>query len=170
MKKRYLYVLLFGVPALLAAMIVSVLLFATAAGVLWIFVFGDEPWPSSADALLTSVLVLVCVALWLALTSVAYVYGKRQEGRGALNTRHVTASTAATALLVLLVLAHQRGVGNIGPQSDSALCSEFCRSRGFAGSGMPSRDAGAPTCSCFDTQGREAAKVPMTEVTSRRGG
>jgi hypothetical protein len=169
LKRRYLYVLMFGVPALLAATIVSVLLFAAAAGFLWLFVLGDNPWPSSADTLLTSVLVLVWVGLSAALKSLAYVYGKGQEGHAALDTRHVVAAAAATALLVLLVLSHQWRVGNIGPQSDGAMCAEFCQRRGFAGSGMPPRDAGAATCSCFDTQGREVVKVPMAEVAARPG-
>ena len=46
MKRRYVYVLLFATPAFLASIIVSLLLFGAAAGVLWLFVFGDNPWPS----------------------------------------------------------------------------------------------------------------------------
>jgi len=49
------------------------------------------------------------------------------------------------------------------------LCSEFCRNKGFAGSGTPPRNAGEATCICFDTQGREAVKVPMGDVTARQG-
>ena len=165
MKRRHLYVLLFSVPALLASVIISFLLFGAAAGVFWIFVFGDNPWPSSASNLLTAVLLLACVILWVALMSVAYVAGKRQEEHTALNARHVLASAGATALLALLVVLHQWGVGNIGAKPDGALCSAFCRDKGYAGSSMPPRDAGALTCSCFDAQGRKAMKVPMGDVT-----
>jgi hypothetical protein len=164
MKKRYLYVLLFAVPALLASIIISLLLFGAAAGILWIFVFGDNPWPSSADNILTAMLILACMTLWVFFMSAAYVAGKKQEEHTALNVKHVLASAGATALLVLLAGLHQWGVGNIGPKSDDVLCSDFCRDKGFAGSGMPPRDAGAATCSCFDAQGREAVKVPMREV------
>lgn len=69
MKRRYLYVLLFGVPALLASIIISFLLFGAAAGILWIFVLGDNPWPSSTDNMLTAMFVLACVMLWVAFMS-----------------------------------------------------------------------------------------------------
>jgi len=169
MKRRYLYVLLFGVPALLASIIISFLLFGAAVGILWIFVLGDNPWPSSAGNMLTAMFVLACVMLWVAFMSAAYVFGKKQEEHAVLNAKHVMASVGATALLVLLVVSHQWGVGNIGTKSEGVLCSEFCRDKGFAGNGMPPRDKGAVTCSCFDAQGREAVKVPMGDVTVGQG-
>lgn len=169
MKRRYLYVLLFGVPALLASIIISILLFGAVAGILWIFVLGDNPWPSSADNMLTAMLALACMILWVAFMSAAYVAGKKQEEHATLSAKHVMASAGATALLVLLVVLHQLGVGNIGTKSDGVLCSEFCWDKGFAGSVMPPRDAGAATCSCLDTQGGEAVKVPMGDVTARQG-
>ena len=168
MKRRYLYVLLFGAPALLASSIVSVLVFAAAAGVLWLFVFGDNPWPSFANNMLAVIFIFACMMLWVAFLSVAYVVGKKQESNAALNAKHVIASAGAMALLVLLVALHQWSVGNIGPETDGLLCSEFCRGKGFAGSSMPPRDAGAATCSCFDAQGREAVKVPMGDITAER--
>jgi hypothetical protein len=135
------------------------LLFGAAAGVLWIFVYGDDPWPSAAGNALTAMLVLTCVTLWAVFLSVAYVAGKRQEAHATLNARHVMASLGATALLLALVVSHQWREGNIGAQSDDVLCAVFCHGWGFAGSGMPPRDAGAATC--IDAQGREAVKVPM---------
>jgi hypothetical protein len=167
-KRRYLYILLFGAPALVASIIVSVLLFAAAAGVLWLFVFGDNPWPSSADTILVAMIIFACLMLWAVFLSVAYAVGKKQEANAALNVQHVIASVGATALLVLLVALHQWSVGNIGPETDGLLCSEFCRGKGFAGSSMPPRDAGAATCSCFDAQGREAVNVPMGDITAER--
>lgn len=169
MKKRYLYVLLFSAPALLAAVIIATVLFGAVAGLLWIFVFGDNPWPPTADTVLTAVLVLACTALWLAMLYAAYVVGKKQEAQATLNTRHVMIAVGVTVLLVLLAVAHQWRVGNLGPKSNGELCADFCRDQGFAGSGMPPRDAGAATCSCFDAQGREAMKVPMGEITGRQG-
>jgi hypothetical protein len=44
MRRRYLYVLMFSVPALLASLMMSVAVLGTAAGVLWLFVYGDDPW------------------------------------------------------------------------------------------------------------------------------
>lgn len=161
---RYLYVFLFSVPALLTAIIVSFLMFGAAAGVLWIFVFGDNPWPLSVGTMLTASLVLAFATLWVALMSAAYVVGKKQEEQAVLNTKHVLAAAGATALLMLLAISYQWRVGNIGAKSDGVLCSTFCQDKGFASSGMPPRDSGVATCSCFDTQGRETVKAPMADV------
>ncbi|MCM2264357.1 MAG: hypothetical protein NDI73_04100 [Desulfuromonadales bacterium] len=169
MKKRYLYVLLFGLPALLVAVIIATLLFGAAAGILWIFVFGDNPWPASAGTMLTTVLVSACITLWVGLLSAAYRFGIKQEEQASLNTRHVWAAVGGTVLLVLLVVAHQWSVGNLGPKSAGELCADFCQEKGYAGSGMPPRDAGAATCSCFDAHGRETVTVPMGEITVRQG-
>jgi hypothetical protein len=168
MKRRYLYVLLFSVPAFLASSLIAFVLFGTAAGVLWLFVLGDNPWPSSANTLLVAMLILTWMTSWVVFMSIAYVAGKQQEGHAALNAKHVMVSAGATALLVLLIVLHQWSVGNIGTKTDTVLCSEFCQGKGFAGSGMPPRNTGAATCSCFDAQGREAVKVPIGDVTAER--
>jgi hypothetical protein len=168
MKRRYLYVLLFGVPTFLASVIISFLLFGVVAGALWLFVLGDNPWPSSANNMLVAMLILVCMTLWVASMSVAYVAGKKQEAHVAMNTKHVAVSAGATALLVLLVVSHQWSVGNIGTKSDGLLCSEYCRDKGFMGSGMQPRNTGAATCNCFNEQGREVASVPMSDVAAEQ--
>ncbi len=164
MKRRYLYVLLYCAPALLAAAIISVLLFGAAAGTLWLFAFGDSPWPASVDDTLVALFLLVCAGLWLALISLAYLAGKKQEANPGFNTRPVAGAVGATVLLALLIVWHQWGVGNIGAKSESLLCSDFCRDKGYAASGLPPRDAGTRTCSCFDARGRESATVPMTDL------
>lgn len=168
MKTRHLYVLLFGIPALLASIIVSLVLFAAAAGILWLFVFGDTPWPSSAHTLLVAMFIFACATSWVAFLSIAYIAGKKQEAYAVLNTKHVIASAGATALLVALGALHQWSVGNIGPQSSGLLCAEFCRGKGFGGSSMPPKDAGAATCSCLDAQGHEAVKVTMEDIAAER--
>ena len=167
MKRRYLYVLLFGIPALLGAMGVTTLLFGAVAGALWLFVFGDNPWPASTDAVLGATLVAVCITLWLGLLAVAYTIGRKQETRNAPDPSHAMVAAGITAFLVLLIVSHQWSVGNVGTPSDGARCADFCRDKGFAGSGMPPRDAGTPTCSCYDTQGREAIKVPLDDVIGK---
>ena len=78
-KRRYLYVLLFAAPTFLLALIAGAMLLGASAGVLWLFVFGDDPWPSEADTLLTGVFVLGTAAFWIAQLSVAYAVGKREE-------------------------------------------------------------------------------------------
>lgn len=166
MKRRYLYLLLFGVPALLAALLIAFMLSGAVAGALWLFVFGDNPWPSYAGHLLPALFALVCVLLWSVFLSVAYKAGKKQEQHAALNARHVMVALAATVLLVLIGAAHQWRVGNIGAPSNSVLCSDYCRSRGFAASGTPPEDAGAANCSCYDAGGGEAVRVPLADITA----
>lgn len=168
MKRRHLYLLVFALPALLASGAVALALFGAVAGLVWLFVFGDNPWPSSVEKMLVALTLLAFAAAWLGLLSRAYAFGKTQEQVNAPVTRHVAIAAAMTALLLFLAVAYQWRVGNIGPKDDGMLCSEFCAEKGFAGSGMPPRNQGAPTCTCFDAQGREAVKVPITEVPGRR--
>ena len=168
LKRRYLYVLLFSVPIVLASAVLALAVFGAAAGVLWLFVAGDNPWSSSANTILVAVFVLAFAASALALTSRAYAVGRREEAQPSLNATHVVAAVGATALLLLAIVAYQWHVGNIGARSDDVRCSEFCRGKGFAGSGMPPRNAGAAMCTCFDPQGREAVKVPMADVVPRQ--
>jgi hypothetical protein len=165
MRRRYLYVLMFSVPALLASVIIAVAVIAGAAGALWLFVYGDNPWPESADTTLIVLFAIACVASCVVCLSVAYAAGRRQEESAALSRTHVAASVGATALLVALIVAHQWGVGNVGTPSDSVLCSQFCAAKGYSGSGMPPRDSGIRTCSCYDAQGREAVKAPLEETS-----
>ena len=168
MKRRYLYLLLFSVPIVLASAVVAFAVFGAAAGIVWLFLAGDTPWPPAADILLGAVFVLAFAASALAFTSWAYAVGRQAEASAALNGTHVWAAVGATVLLLLGIAAYQWHVGNLGPKTDGVLCADFCRGKGFAGSGMPPRNAGAATCTCFDPQGREAVTVPMETVTPRK--
>ncbi len=167
MKRRYAYVIFFAVPAFLASLIVAGLVFGAGAGALWLFVFGDNPWPSVAGDVLAGGFILVFAASWFGLLSAAYVAGKKHEASPGFDARVLWASSGATALLVLLVLAHQRGVGNIGPKDNGTLCSEFCQAKGYSGSGMPPRNSGDTTCSCYDAKGKEMVKAPIEEVKGK---
>jgi hypothetical protein len=164
MKKRYLYALLFGIPGLFIAGIISIFLFAAFAGVLWIYVFGDNPWPSDAEQLISIVFGLTVLTLWIASTVLGYVVGKRLEKDPALNGNHVLISAGLTALFLLLILFQQWSVGNLGPKSDTLLCSEFCARHGYSGSGMPPHDTGDRICSCFDDAGNEVLVVPLDTI------
>ena len=168
MKRRYLYVLLFSVPIVLASAAISLAVFGAGAGLLWLFAFGDGPWPSSTNITLVALFLLAFAASLLALMYRAYAAGRRQETYASLNANHVLAALGVTALLLLAVFSYQWHVGNIGARTDDVLCSEFCQGKGFAASGTPPRNAGARTCSCFDTQGREVTIVPMENVLPRK--
>lgn len=170
MKRRHLYLLLFSVPALIAALLAGFVVLAGAAGVMWIFVYGDDPWPGAAEAALLALFVVVSLAAFAALLRRAYRVGEQHERAGAppKTGRLAIAAAGFTALLLLLVGLHQWNVGNIGPKPDSVVCSEYCASRGFAGSSMPPRDVGDPTCTCVDADGREPLTVPLHEAAVRR--
>jgi hypothetical protein len=164
LKKSIVYVLLFSMPALLAAIIISLFLFGAAAGFFWLFVFGDNPWPHFADMILTAVYILVFFSVWSGLLYAAYAFGNKQPDELPLNTRHVMMSIRATALLSLFVLVYQWKVGNIGSKPESVMCMEFCQAKGFTSSGMTPQNEGDVMCSCFDQQGKEIVKVPMSKV------
>ena len=168
MRKRYLYVLLFAVPILLASTVVAFVVFGGAAGFMWLFVAGDEKWPAATDTILVALFVLALAGSVVLLGYRAYVAGKAQEDDPTFRTRPALVAGGVTALLVLGIVSYQWRVGNIGPKSDGVVCSEFCASKGFMGSSMPPRDAGAPTCTCMDAQGRAGATVPMQGLRATR--
>ena len=162
LRRRYLYVLLFALPALLVSIIAAALTLAAAAGALWLFVFGDDTWPATANTLLGAVFAGGVATLWIVLLSIAWSVGKRQEGRPALNRAHVALAIGATVLLAAVIAVRLTGWSFSGARTDSVVCADFCRDRGFAGSGMPPLDSGDRTCSCYDTQGREAEQIDLS--------
>ena len=76
MKKRYLYALLFGLPGLFIAGIVSILGFAGLAGILWLYVFGDNPWPAYVQPILAALFILAVLFLWLVFIILGFFIGK----------------------------------------------------------------------------------------------
>lgn len=168
MRRRHAYVLMFALPGLIASLIAAAGVFAGLAGALWIFAYGDNPWPGTADTVLGVAFVAVGAAVWVALMRLAYNAGRREEERPVLNRRHVAAALGGTAALVALVVLHQWGVGNVGAPSDSLLCSDFCRAKGYSGSSIPPRDSGRDTCGCLAADGRLAAEAPLAELRAGR--
>ena len=164
MKKRFVYILLFAIPGLFVAGIVSILLFGAFAGILWLYVFGDNPWPAYIEPLAAISFVLTVLILWIASIVLGFFVGKRLEQDPRLNRSHVLISVGLTTLFLLLVLLQQWSVGNIGPQADSLLCSEFCVQHGYSGSGMPPETSGDRICSCFDDSGNEALRIPLDHL------
>ena len=164
MKKRYLYALLFGIPGLFAAGTLSILLFGAFAGILWLFVFGDNPWPAYIETLTSIFFVLAVLTLWIAILVLGFLVGKRLERDPRVNKTHVLLSAGLTAMFLLVIIFQQWSVGNLGPQSDSVLCSEFCVQHGFSGSGMPPESSGARLCSCYDDNGNEALRIPIDHL------
>ena len=161
MKRRYLYVLVYAVPTFILSLIVTVIATAAIAGVLWLFVYGDDPWPSHVDRYSAALIIAFFAAVWLALLSLVFAWGKRQEFRAAFNPKHVYLAAGSTLALVGLIGLHQLGVGNIGPpKTDSGACSRFCVAKGFNASTLP----GDGTCSCLERDGSEALNAPITHL------
>ena len=113
-KARYAYPLLFLAPIAMLGIIVAALAVAAGAGVLWIFVYGDHPWPASANTALMAPAVLIGLGVIVGLTVAAYRVGKARESRGGLPRGHMLAALGLSIGLPLLVLLHQWQVGNLG--------------------------------------------------------
>lgn len=164
MRKRYVYSILFGIPGLFASLVMAFLLFGAIAGAFWIFVFGDKPWPHPTEKTLSLLFVLSFLMLWVAVIVVGFTYGKKLEGDDRLNGKHLAISVGLTVGLLLCIVLHQLGVGNIGPKADDRLCSDFCRHNGYSASGMPPKNSGEHTCICYDGAGQEALQVPIETI------
>jgi hypothetical protein len=164
MKKRYLYALLFGLPGLFIAGLTGIFGFAALTGFLWLYVFGDNPWPAYVEPVLAGLFVLVVLVLWTVFLLLGYFVGRSLENDPVLNRAHILVSVGLTAAFILFLLFHQWSVGNLGPKSDSALCSEFCSLHGYAGSGMPAAISGDRTCSCYDNAGNEVLQIPVDHL------
>lgn len=161
MKKRYLYSLLFGLPGLFIAGILSILGFGGLAGILWLYVFGDNPWPSYVEPLTAVLFIVSVLGIWAAFLALGYGIGRRLESDPVLDRNHILVSAGLTVMFLLMIVFQQFSVGNFGPKSDSVLCSEFCIQHGYSGSSLPPEDSGNRTCSCFDSSGNEVLTIPL---------
>ena len=166
MKRRFVYLLMFAAPTFLLSVVGAAVAAGLAVGVLWLFVFGDSPWPSWTDTAIPAAVLAVAAVLWVGQLAVAFFVGKQQERRPTLNRRHVALALGSTILLLVLIGARVMNVGT-GPASDTGQCADFCTARGFAGSGMPPRNSGDRTCTCYDAQGRPALSMSLDSIGRR---
>ncbi len=113
MKRRYVYSILFGVPGLIVAFIASVLVFGSLMGFLWLFVFGDSPWPPLIESVLPVSFVAALLTTWIGTLVAGYFIGQARENDAALNKLHVLVSVGATMLFTSAILLYEWGVGNI---------------------------------------------------------
>lgn len=149
---------------MIVSVVISFVIFGFAAGVLWIFVFGDDPWPASVNTIFPILFAVVFLTVWIACVRIGYVIGKRLEQDPILNQKHVLISAGITLLSMLFIVFQQWGVGNLGPKSEGEICSDFCSQQGYSASNMPPLDSGERSCSCFADSGLEAIKVPMHSI------
>jgi hypothetical protein len=164
MQKRYLYALLFGIPGLFVTALLTAVLLGAAAGFLWLFVFGDSPWPEATQTLFPAAGLIVFLIAWVGIIAWGYRFGIGQEDGRPIDRRHLLIAAGAILLPIVIVILHQYRVGNLGPPSDGERCSDYCREQGYAASGMPARDSGDRSCICYDGRGREALTVPLSTI------
>ena len=165
MKKRYVYILLFGIPGFFIAGVMTLFVFGAAAGILWIYFLGDNPWPAALEAPISIVFGLFFLALWIGLMLLGYRTGRSLENASRVDRKHVLLSISLTALCIFFIVLQQWNVGNLGPKSDLTVCSDFCTQKGYSGSGMPPLNSGDRSCSCYDNTGHEVIKIPLTSIT-----
>lgn len=167
MKKRYVYSLLFLAPGALLSLIAAATIFGATTGFLWVFVFGDNTWPTLAERGLALLLPMTFLGLWIAAVIAGYMTGKRLEAEPLLNKKHILLSIALTVAPLLFIVLHQLRIGNISPKPDSLVCGDFCAEKGYLTSGMPPGDSGDRSCICYDGNGNELIKVPLEDLLSK---
>ncbi|MCK8115385.1 hypothetical protein [Anaerosoma tenue] len=104
MKARYSYLLLFLVPSAMIAFLVMAFTVGAGAGALWIFVYGDSPWPESSRTLLAVFGAVVFIATLAMLLVASFRYGKRREGFKGLSKGHAITAVGISVLIPLLIL------------------------------------------------------------------
>ena len=164
MKKRYLYSLLFAVPGFFISAIISFVAFGSAAGFLWLYVYGDMSWPSSVEIILPIIFAFTFLLLWIISIVIGFVTGKKFEKDQTQNVKHILISLGMTIVPIILIVLHQLSVGNIGQKTDGMLCNEYCSQNGYSGSGMPPRNSGDRSCFCYDNSGNEVIKGPIDSL------
>ena len=159
MKKRYIYSLLFSLPGFFASLVISFPIFGAAAGALWLYIFGDNPWTSHANNLLLALFAITFLVSWSVFIVSGYAVGKRLEAVPGFNKKHFLVSSGMAFLFIVFITLHQLSAGNALVKTETAQCSDFCKQNGFAASGMPPRDSGENSCSCYDNSGQEVINV-----------
>jgi hypothetical protein len=165
MKARYSYPLLFLLPSAMVAFLTAFVVVGVGAGALWVFVYGDNTWPKSADAALMSVAVFAAAATLSLLLFASYSYGRSREPTGGLARRHVVWALVISILLPAVVFLRQWQIGNpgtIGPKADTLVCANFCTTNKFNAS-RPPQDG---TCRCYGKNGQESLNISMNRVHS----
>lgn len=156
--------LLFLVPGLFVSLLITVAVFGTAFGVLWLWVYGDTSWPSWIEKVTPALMIAVFANLWVIAIVAGYVVGKKHEAAPGFDVRHVWFSLGATLLPVGIAVLHQFSVGTLGPKSDLQRCSKFCGDLGYGISGTAPHYPEDQICTCFEQNGKEKTSVPTAEL------
>jgi hypothetical protein len=155
MRKRYIYLSIFGIPGFLISLAISFTLIGVLAGFSWLYLFGDNPWPAWSQTAGSVIFIIVFLLCWIASLVIGFKFGARREDGSPVNKKHIVVSMAVMLATFALVLLHQLRVGNIGPKSLDLQCSDLCKEKGYSGSSMPPRNSGDTTCRCYDAANRK---------------
>jgi hypothetical protein len=96
--------------------------------------------------------------------AIGYTKGRKHENDQILNKKHILVSACMTILFIVVILLQQLSVGNIGPKSDSKICSEFCSQKGYHAISMPTANDNKEMCRCFNN-GHDFIEVPFDTIT-----
>jgi cytochrome bd-type quinol oxidase subunit 2 len=121
MKARFSYPLICLPLSAMSAGVVAIVFVACAAGVMWIFVYGDNEWPAAAERTVMALSVLIFAAILALILVALYKFGKEQESRGGLTKKHALVAVIATLLLPMLILIRQWSIGAIGSHNPYAV-------------------------------------------------
>lgn len=150
MRLSRLYTLVGLVLGALAGLAVAFQAFAVAAGVSWLFLFGDSPWPASAERFLLGIPLFTGLATLCAGGVLGYVVGRRAEasprperarrrGRGLL-----LGGLVLWLLVIVLALGqHQRELATRATAAASEAAYERLRDARHVITGLREVDAGA---------------------------
>ncbi|HLD08128.1 MAG TPA: hypothetical protein VJB60_03615 [Candidatus Peribacterales bacterium] len=165
MKKRYIYSLLFGLPGFFVSLVVAAVIFGFVMGFLWIFVFGDNEWPSSTFIILSVLLVLVFLIVWGLTIAAGFFIGKRLENDPVLNRKHIWISGGITTVFVLFIVFRLlSATESLGPKSDLERCTDYCSNKGYALSETVPEDSGKRSCICLNDLGQEGIQIPLESI------
>ena len=156
-------------PGIVIAFIVSAVMVGAAAGFLWIFVYGDESWPAISQTILGGIFALAFLIILAIFINLGLRVGKREEQSARINRTHIFVSILATLIPLGILVLHQLSVGNLGPESDSSRCGNYCLALGYKGSGMPPRDSGEVFCSCYGDVVAEVKGFGAQFLLARKG-
>ena len=105
MRSRILFGGLGGLIGLATGLVVSLVVVAVVAGTLWIFVFGDNPWPPGANPVLGAIALIIIIFLVIAGTWIGLSYGRRLDSLPQREGGRKKWIAAISALCVLALLA-----------------------------------------------------------------
>ncbi len=167
MNKRYLGLIAYGIPGLFIAFIASIFTAGIISGIFWIFIFGDESWPSWTNSFIIIISILVFIIMLLIFLIWGYRVGRRLEQNNESIKKHFIISLVIILVLIILIIIYSFSVGNLGSKSISILCNDFCIDNNYSISEIPHSIDGDDIrdfCRCLDNMGKVVKEVPLRQL------